>query len=149
MYKYYLLTSVLLKSCTGIPEGVKPVDGFDAKRFQGTWYQIARLDHRFERGLQKISATYTPRADGGINVVNKGWNQEKHRWKEGDAKPYFINQLSQGRLKDSFFGPLYGGYNIIDLDKKIKPIPISSPIVPPSAGEGQSEGIKIKAFWDG
>jgi apolipoprotein D and lipocalin family protein len=118
MYKFYLLTSVILKSCTAIPEGVKAVDGFEVNRFLGTWYEIARLDHRFERGLENISATYTQRKDGGLDVVNKGWNQEKHRWKEADGKAYFVDQPNKGRLKVSFLGPLYGGYNIIELDKK-------------------------------
>ncbi|MDO9138705.1 MAG: lipocalin family protein, partial [Methylobacter sp.] len=60
----------VLTGCTGIPEGLKAVDGFDINRYLGTWYEIARLDHRFERGLEKISATYTLREDGGVDVLN-------------------------------------------------------------------------------
>ncbi|MFZ2168279.1 MAG: lipocalin family protein, partial [Methylococcaceae bacterium] len=84
----------------------------------GTWYEIARLDHRFERGLNNISATYSLRNDGGINVLNKGWNQEKGVWKQAEGKAYFIDKPDKGRLKVSFFGPFYGGYNIIALDKE-------------------------------
>jgi len=118
MFKFYLLTSIFLKCFTGFPEGVKAVDGFEAKRFLGTWYEIARLDHRFERGLENSSATYLPRDDGGINVINKGWSHEQHQWKEDDNKAYFIDPPSVGRLKMSFLGPVYAGYNIIELDKK-------------------------------
>jgi apolipoprotein D and lipocalin family protein len=76
------------------------------------------LDHRFERGLNNISATYSLRNDGGINVLNKGWNQEKGVWEQAVGKAYFIDKPDKGRLKVSFFGPFYGGYNIIALDKE-------------------------------
>lgn len=113
-----VLIAVLLSGCTGIPEGVTAIDGFEINRYMGTWYEIARLDHRFERGLDKISATYTLSGDGGVNVVNKGWNKEAGKWKQVEGKAYFVEQPDKGRLKVSFFGPLYGGYNIIELDKR-------------------------------
>ena len=118
MIKLLLLITFLLTGCTGIPEGVTAVDGFDAKRYLGTWYEIARLDHRFERGLDNISATYTLRDDGGIDVVNKGWISQSGEWKKAEGVAYFVEQPDKGRLKVSFFGPFYGGYNIIELDKK-------------------------------
>jgi apolipoprotein D and lipocalin family protein len=118
MKKKLILFAVFLTGCTGIPDGVTAVDGFEVKRYLGTWYEIARLDHRFERGLNNISATYTLRDDGGINVLNKGWNQAEGKWEQADGKAYFVDQPDKGRLKVSFFGPFYGGYNIIALDKK-------------------------------
>ena len=117
MFKFYLITVLLLGSCTGIPKDLKAVDGFEINRYLGTWYEIARLDHRFERGLENISATYTARDDGGIDVHNKGWNEQKKQWKQIEGKAYLIEQPDLGRLKVSFFGPLYSGYNIIGLDK--------------------------------
>lgn len=113
-----LLLILSLTGCTGIPNGVEAIEGFDVKRYQGTWYEIARLDHRFERGLEAISATYTAREDGGINVLNKGWNKKSGEWEKAEGKAYFIEESDKGRLKVSFFGPFYGGYNIIALDKK-------------------------------
>ncbi len=114
----HILILVLLTGCTGIPEGLTAVDGFDVNRYLGTWYEVARLDHRFERGLENISATYTLRDDGGIDVLNKGWDTEDGEWHEARGKAYFVEQPDKGRLKVSFFGPFYGGYNIIELDKK-------------------------------
>jgi len=114
----YIVIFTLLTSCTGIPEGITAVDGFDVNRYLGTWYEIARLDHRFERGLENISATYTLRKDGGVDVLNKGWDVKAGKWQEAQGKAYFVEQSDKGRLKVSFFGPFYGGYNIIDLDKK-------------------------------
>ena len=113
----FLIFTLLLTSCTGIPKGVEAIEGFEAKRYLGTWYEIARLDNSFERGLEAISATYTLR-DDGINVLNKGWNQQNSEWETAEGKAYFIKEADKGRLKVSFFGPFYGAYNIIALDKK-------------------------------
>jgi apolipoprotein D and lipocalin family protein len=113
-----LFLLLLIAGCTGIPKGIDAVNGFDVKRYLGTWHEIARLDHRFERGLDNISATYRLRDDGGIDVLNKGRNTESGEWDQVEGKAYFIDKQDVGRLKVSFFGPFYGGYNIIALDKQ-------------------------------
>ena len=113
---FLLLLLVLLSGCTGIPDGVSPITGFDVKRYLGTWYEIARLDHSFERGLEQVTAEYSMRDDGGIRVVNQGYNSTKQRWEKAEGKAYFTAGSDVGRLKVSFFGPFYGGYNIIGLD---------------------------------
>jgi len=110
--------SVLLTACVTIPENISPVTGFDIHRYLGTWYEIARLDHSFERGLEKVTAEYSYRDDGGIKVINRGFDPAKNRWKESIGKAYFVSDSNLGRLKVSFWGPFYGAYNIIDLDKK-------------------------------
>ncbi|MFZ9614683.1 MAG: lipocalin family protein, partial [Candidatus Methylopumilus sp.] len=99
-------------------EDLKAVNNFDLNRYLGTWYEIARLDHRFERGLNNISADYTMNTNNSIKVINKGWNVTDQKWEQAEGKAYFVEQPDIGRLKVSFFGPFYGGYNIIDLDKK-------------------------------
>lgn len=109
---------IFLSGCVGIPDNVEPVRGFDVNRYLGRWYEIARLDHSFERGLQKVTAEYSLREDGGVKVVNKGFNQETKVWKEAVGKAYFLGDPSIGRLKVSFFGPFYGSYNIVGLDKE-------------------------------
>jgi apolipoprotein D and lipocalin family protein len=114
----FLLLVTMLTSCTGIPEGLKAVEGFEINRYLGTWYEVARLDHRFERGLENISATYTLRDDGGVDVLNKGWDTKAGEWHHAQGKAYFVDQADKGSLKVSFFGPFYGGYNVIELDKK-------------------------------
>jgi apolipoprotein D and lipocalin family protein len=112
-----ILVTLLIVSCTGIPKGIEAVDGFDLTRYMGTWYEIARLDHRFERGLEDISATYTLREDGGVDILNKGRNREDGNWEKAEGKAYFIQEPNKGRLKVSFLGPFYSSYNIIALDK--------------------------------
>jgi apolipoprotein D and lipocalin family protein len=112
-----LVLTLFLSACTGTPDGVKVVTGFEADKYLGTWYEIARLDHSFERGLEKVTATYSKREDGGIKVINRGYNPVKQEWKEAEGKAYFVETPDIGKLKVSFFGPFYGGYNIIELDK--------------------------------
>ena len=113
---YLCLLLMLTSACTGIPDNASPVSGFDVNRYLGTWYEIARLDHSFERGLEQVSAEYSLRDDGGIRVVNQGFDRINQRWERAEGKAYFIGDSDVGRLKVSFFGPFYGGYNIIDLD---------------------------------
>jgi len=111
------LLPLLFAGCLGIPGDIKPVQDFDIHRYLGTWYEIARLDHSFERGLENITAQYSLRQDGGVHVVNRGFHREKNKWKEAVGKAYFIADSGTGSLKVSFFGPFYGGYHIIGLDK--------------------------------
>ena len=113
-----LSTATLLGGCTGVPEGIEPVTGFELDRYLGTWYEIARFDHRFERGLSEVTAVYSLRNDGGVSVVNRGFEQESGTWKEAEGKAYFIESPDKGRLKVSFFGPFYSAYNIFELDKE-------------------------------
>lgn len=98
------------------PKGVTPVEGFNADLYLGSWYEIARLNHPFERGLNQVTATYSKRDDGGLKVVNRGFNEKKQRWQESVGKAYFTGPASRAALKVSFFGPFYGGYNVIALD---------------------------------
>ena len=113
-----LLTTVLHSGCTGVPDGVQVVTGFELDRYLGTWYEVARLDHRFERGMSNVTANYSMRDDGGVNVVNRGYNVAKGEWDEATGKAYFVGDADIGQLKVSFFGPFYGGYNIFELDKE-------------------------------
>lgn len=108
---------LLLQACSQLPENIEPVTDFDVNRYLGTWYEIARLDHSFERGLQQVTAEYSLRDDGGIKVVNRGFDTQKQEWDEATGKAYFVGDKDVGQLKVSFFGPFYGGYNIIALDE--------------------------------
>ena len=113
-----LLLCLCLSGCLGVPEGVKPVDGFELNKYLGKWYEIARLDHSFERGLSKVTANYSLREDGGVRVINRGFSNEKNKWKEAEGKAYFVGEQDQGYLKVSFFGPFYGSYVVFELDKQ-------------------------------
>ena len=104
--------------CTGVPDNLEPVTDFEADRYLGTWYEIARLDHVFERNLSNVSATYTRGGDNDISVLNRGYNAETGEWKQIEGHARFLGDETVGSLKVSFFGPFYGGYHIIDLDRQ-------------------------------
>jgi apolipoprotein D and lipocalin family protein len=118
MKPFALLTTLLLllAGCTGLPKGIEPVTGFDQDRYLGTWYEIARLDHSFERGLSQVTAEYTLNDDGSIKVINRGYSAEKGEWKEAQGRAKFVGDSDVGHLKVSFFGPFYASYVVFELD---------------------------------
>uniref|UniRef100_UPI004047A016 lipocalin family protein n=1 Tax=Shewanella baltica TaxID=62322 RepID=UPI004047A016 len=117
MRKLLLVISIfLLSGCLGMPKLVQPVNDFELNKYLGKWYEIARLDHSFERGLSQVSAEYSLKDDGGVMVMNRGFSAAKNEWKEAEGKAYFVNGDSEGYLKVSFFGPFYGSYVVFELD---------------------------------
>ncbi|WP_019529551.1 lipocalin family protein [Dasania marina] len=118
--RYLLFTAALtlLSGCIGIPEGITPVNNFDINRYTGKWYEIARLDHSFERNMQSVSAEYSVHSDGGITVINRGLKKENNQWKTAEGKAYFVRDNSTAHLKVSFFGPFYGSYIVFELDEE-------------------------------
>lgn len=111
-----VLFALFLAGCAGMPENVRPVDNFRLDDYLGKWYEIARLDHSFERGLSRVSAEYTLRDDGGVKVVNRGYSAKEGKWKDVEGKAFFVQNPDQGYLKVSFFGPFYGSYIVFELD---------------------------------
>jgi apolipoprotein D and lipocalin family protein len=118
MRKTLITLLLFLTGCVGIPENVKPVDDFKLEKYLGKWYEIARLDHSFDRGLSRVTAEYSLRDDGGVRVLNRGYSDKAKAWKEAEGKAYFVQSPDQGYFKVSFFGPFYGSYIIIDLDQE-------------------------------
>ena len=98
-YALIILIAFTLTARTGLPDGIEPVEGFDVDLYLGKWYEIARLDHSFERGLSNVSATYTLRNDGGIEVINRGFSTQDNVWEEAKGKAYFTGDQSIGHLK--------------------------------------------------
>jgi apolipoprotein D and lipocalin family protein len=126
-YLTALILALLVAGCTGKPDGVMPVKDFDLDRYLGTWYEIARLDHSFERGLNNISANYSLRDDGGVRVLNRGFSVKKNEWQEAEGKAYFVESPGLGHLKVSFFGPFYGSYIVFELDDNYQYAFVSGP----------------------
>ena len=116
MKKISILLALFLAGCVGIPGNVKPVDDFRLDKYLGKWYEIARLDHSFERGLTRVTADYSLRSDGGVRVLNRGYSAKENAWKEAEGKAYFVDGADRGYLKVSFFGPFYGSYVVFALD---------------------------------
>lgn len=110
------IVAIILSGCMGMPKNVTPVEGFTVEKYLGKWYEVARLDHSFERGLDNVTATYSIREDGGIRVKNRGYSAAKKSWSEAEGKAYFAGSKNEGYLKVSFFGPFYSSYVIFELD---------------------------------
>ena len=113
-----LLVASLLSACLGMPEGVKPVTGFEAERYLGVWYEVARLDHSFERGLVNVTAEYSRRDDGAVRVFNRGFDTDEGEWSEIEGVARFVGDESEAHLKVSFFGPFYASYVVFELERE-------------------------------
>ena len=116
---YLLIISVVtigFYSCRTIPKNTVAVKSFDKEKYLGKWYEIARFDFKFEKNLNNTTAEYSLNEDGSIKVDNQGYNTIKGEWKQAIGKAKFIGDESIAMLKVSFFGPFYGGYNVIAID---------------------------------
>jgi apolipoprotein D and lipocalin family protein len=123
----FLALALTLGACTGVPKDVVPVAPFDASRYQGQWFEIMRLDHRFERGLTNVSATYAVQKDGSVSVLNRGFDRKNCRWKEANGTAQFLGDPKTGSLAVTFFWPFAGGYHVFDLDKDYQWSMVSGP----------------------
>ena len=115
-----LALTLLITGCKTYekPEKVTPVENFKLPEYLGTWYEIARLEHKFEKGMEAITANYSMKDDGGVKVLNKGFRTKEQEWSEAEGKAYFVGNTDEGFLKVSFFGPFYGSYIVMDTDYK-------------------------------
>jgi apolipoprotein D and lipocalin family protein len=103
-------------SCSTIPDGAIAVKPFDKEKYLGKWYEIARMDFRFERNLNNTTANYSANNDGSIKVVNRGFNYKTMKWEQAIGIAKFVGNPNVAMLKVSFFRPFYSGYNVIAID---------------------------------
>ena len=113
----WIAVCYFLSGCLAVPDGIEPVDNFELNRYLGDWYEIARLDHSFERGLEAVKAEYSLRDDGGIRVINSGRDSKSQVAQQAEGRAYFVEEPNLGYLKVSFFGPFFGSYVIFELDE--------------------------------
>lgn len=110
----------VLQAKKTIPAGVNAITDFDKEKYMGRWYEIARLDFYWEKGLDNVTADYSLNNNGTVKVVNSGYDVKNNKWKTSEGKAKFVGDETTGQLKVSFFGPFYSGYNIIAIDKEYK-----------------------------
>jgi apolipoprotein D and lipocalin family protein len=107
---------IFLKSCKTIPKSAKAIKPFKVESYLGKWYEIARFDYRFEKNLNNTTATHSLNRDGTLNVENSGYDYQKRVWKKATGRARFVGPANEAKLKVSFFGPFYAGYNVVALD---------------------------------
>lgn len=122
-----LAAAAVLGGCTGVPAGVEPVRSFDVQRYAGTWYSIHRLDHSFERNLTNVTARYSVRPDGSVEVVNRGFDRTKCAWQEVVGTAKFRGSPDVASLAVTFQWPFAGGYHVFALDPDYRWVMISGP----------------------
>ena len=109
-----------LLSCKTIKD-LPTVKNVDIEKYSGQWYEIARLPNSFEKGLECVTANYTVKKNGKIEVLNKGYSSENSgEFKTAKGTAWIPNAKYPGRLKVTFFWPFSGNYYIISLEKNYK-----------------------------
>ena len=116
MRSLLVVSCLAISSCLSVPDGIEPIQNFELDRYLGRWYEVARLDHSFERGLDAVTADYSLRDDGGISVINSGRDITSGEMQQAEGRAYFVDKSNIGYLKVSFFGPFFGSYVIFELD---------------------------------
>ena len=112
-----IIAIFLQVSCTGLPQNITAIENFNLQQYLGEWYEIARLDHSFEKDLMHVTANYSLNENGSVKVINKGYDITTQQWKEAEGKAKFVNETSTAHLKVSFFGPFYGSYVVFKIDE--------------------------------
>ncbi len=115
MKRFFLMAfaAMLFAGCESATVDNTPVNSVDLNRYLGRWYEIAKFDHSFERGIEYAMANYTMRDDGKIDVLNTGIKDGRAKDAKGIAKTTSI----PGLLRVSFFGPFFGDYRILMLEE--------------------------------
>ena len=111
---FFSICILLLSSCTGEKNPLPPVKTFDAAKYTGEWYEVARTPNPFEKALSRVRAVYTLNKDGSLKVVNSGFRPDGKR-KSITGKALLNDKNGAGLLKVTFFPPFYGEYKIVKL----------------------------------
>lgn len=125
-----ILSLIFILSCTKTNSQMidkTTVKSLDLNRYLGTWYEIARFPHSFEKNLVGVTATYSLREDGKIEVLNQGYKYTLDGEKsKAVGKAKIPDQTEPGRLKVSFFWIFYADYNVLELDENYQYVMIGS-----------------------
>jgi len=111
---------VLWNTRRTIPKRAIAVKPFELDQFLGKWYEVARLDYRFERTKRNTTIEYSLNEDGSLRVVNKGYDYSKRKRLVTIGKAKFIGLSNEAKMKISYFKGLSFGYNVIGIDPEYK-----------------------------
>ena len=110
---FAVIAATMITGCVSEPKvDNTPVAALDLNRYLGEWYEIARFDHSFERGVEQAKAVYTLKEDGTIKVENSGIKDGEPKTAIGKGK----RTKEPALLRVSFFGPFYADYRVMKID---------------------------------
>lgn len=110
------LGSVIYNYLKPIKSEVEVIQNFNLQKYLGKWYEIARLDFFWEKNLKNVTAEYSLNEDGSVKVKNEGVSTISGKKKTSIGKAKYADEVNEGSLKVSFFGPFYSGYHIVQID---------------------------------
>lgn len=119
------LVCIFVCSCFG--DALPTVASVNLERYLGKWYEIARFDHSFERGCDEAEAFYTLRDDGTIGVKNSCFMHATQKTNVAYGRAKIVDEVSNAKLKVTFFWPFYGNYWIVDLAEDYSYVMVSEP----------------------
>lgn len=126
MYKLVIILFITITMCACKTKNtIEPVRNFDANRYMGKWYEIARLPNSFEKGLSAVTAEYQLLDNGRVKVINSGTDSAGQR-KQSTGKARFLEDQETARLKVTFFWPFGGEYKVIHLDEDYQHVVVCS-----------------------
>jgi apolipoprotein D and lipocalin family protein len=96
------------------------VEPFDKNKYLGLWHEIARLPNRIEKNLKNLTEEYSLNEDGSIKVITRAYNFDKNKPVEAEGRAKFVGSETRGKLKVSYFLPIYLDYNVLDIDGDYK-----------------------------
>jgi len=111
---FIVLISIIFIGCSNKYPPLPTVEQVDLQKYLGSWYEIARFEHHFQKGCKNVTATYELQDDDKIKVINRCAMIEDDEKKEATAVAYTADETNS-KLKVSFFRPFYGDYYIVDL----------------------------------
>lgn len=125
-----LVLAVLMAQRAVAASGAPPlpvVPAVDLARYMGTWHEIARLEHTFQKGCVGSTATYALRPDGEVDVINRCINEEDGSKREATGRAWVVDPSTNAKLKVTFFWPFRGDYWIIDLGSEYEYVAVGAP----------------------
>lgn len=116
MFKNFLLLLLVFffAGCSASHPNLATVTHVELQKYSGTWYEVARFEHFFEKGCKNVSASYDLQSDSTIKVINRCVMIKDEKQKEAVGVAYALD-ATNAKLKVSFFRPFYGDYWILDL----------------------------------
>ncbi|MDD2887805.1 MAG: lipocalin family protein [Aliarcobacter sp.] len=121
-----ILIAYLFTACSAKNSPLQTVEKVDLEKYLGTWYEIARYEHFFEKDCKNVTANYSMLNEETIKVINRCTKITTNENSEALGRAY-ATDITNSKLKVSFFRPFYGDYWVLILDKNYEYVVVGTP----------------------